>query len=69
MKNQFTAVIERERGWFVAHCLEIPGASGQGPTEEAAQKSLAEAISLILLGQATDAAGEDQLGEPEGTLH
>ena len=48
MKNQYTAIIEKDNGWFVAHCVEIPGASGRGPTLEAAKESLAEAIVLVL---------------------
>jgi len=48
MKTQYTAIIEKDNGWFVAHCVEIPGASGRGPTLEAAKESLAEAIVLIM---------------------
>jgi predicted RNase H-like HicB family nuclease len=48
MKNEFTAVIERDGKWYIAYCPEIPGANGQGRTKEAARRSLAEAISLIL---------------------
>ena len=29
VRNEFTAIIEKEEDWFVAHCLEIPGAHGQ----------------------------------------
>jgi predicted RNase H-like HicB family nuclease len=42
------AVIEREDGWFIAYCPEIPGANGQGITKDAARESLADAIALIL---------------------
>ena len=48
MHNEFTAVIERDGAWFIAYCPEIPGANGQGRTKEAARKSLADAIALIL---------------------
>ena len=48
MKNEFTAIIEQDGDWFIAYCLEVPGANGQGKTQEEACKSLAEAISLIL---------------------
>ncbi len=48
MKNEFTAIIEREGEWYIAYCPEIPGANGQGMTKAEARKSLAEAISLIL---------------------
>lgn len=48
MRNEFTAIFERDGDWFVAYCPEIPGANGQGKTREEALKSLQEAVSLIL---------------------
>jgi predicted RNase H-like HicB family nuclease len=48
MRNEFTAVLEREGEWYIAYCPEIPGANGQGRTKEEARASLAEAIALIL---------------------
>lgn len=48
LKNEFTAVIERDDKWFIAYCPEIPGANGQGRTKAEARESLAEAIALIL---------------------
>ena len=48
MRNEFTAVIEKEEDWYIAYCPEIPGANGQGLTEETARESLVEAIALIL---------------------
>ncbi len=30
MRNEFTAVYERDGDWVVAYCPEIPGANGQG---------------------------------------
>ena len=48
MRNEFTAVIEKDSDWFIAYCPEIPGANGQGRTKESARDSLAESISLIL---------------------
>ena len=48
MRNEFTAIIEKDGDWHVAHCPEIPGANGQGRTKQEAKKSLAEAIELIL---------------------
>lgn len=48
MRNEFTAIIERDGGFFVAYCPEIPGANGQGATADEARASLAAAISLIL---------------------
>ena len=48
MRNEFTAIFERDRGWYIAYCPEIPGANGQGRTKDEARASLAEAIALIL---------------------
>jgi len=48
MRNQFSAIIERDGDWFIAYCLEIPGANGQGSTVEDAKRDLADAIALIL---------------------
>ena len=55
MHNEFTAIIERDREWFIAYCPEIPGANGQGKTKEEARASLAEAIALILEDRREDA--------------
>ena len=48
MRNEFTAVVERDGEWVVAYCPEIPGANGQGKTKEEALVSLSAAIALIL---------------------
>ena len=48
MRNEFTAIIERDGDWYIAYCPEIPGANGQGKTKDEARASLAEAIALIL---------------------
>ena len=48
MRNEFTAVFERDGKWHIAYCPEIHGANGQGRTKEEARQSLAEAIALIL---------------------
>jgi predicted RNase H-like HicB family nuclease len=48
MRNEFTAVFERDGDWYIAYCPEIPGANGQGRTKEEARQSLADAIALIL---------------------
>lgn len=47
MRNEFTAIIEQDEGWFVAYALEVPGANGQGRTRDEALSSLAAAIELI----------------------
>ncbi|MCX6583624.1 MAG: type II toxin-antitoxin system HicB family antitoxin [Candidatus Aminicenantes bacterium] len=48
MHNEFTAIIEKDEGWYIAYSPEIPGANGQGRTLAEAKQSLAEAISFIL---------------------
>ena len=48
MRNEFTAIFERDGEWTIAYCAEIPGANGQGRTKDEARKGLAEAIMLIL---------------------
>jgi predicted RNase H-like HicB family nuclease len=48
MHNEFTAVFERDREWYIAYSPEIPGANGQDRTKEEARESLAQAIALIL---------------------
>ena len=55
MRNEFTAIIEKDGEWYIAYCPEIPGANGQGRTIEECRQSLAEAISLILEDRRADA--------------
>ena len=54
MRNEFTAVVERDGRWYIAYCPETPGANGQGKTKAAALKSLAKAIGLILADRPKD---------------
>ncbi len=55
MRNEFTAIIEQDGGWYIAYCPEVPGANGQGRTKEEVRKSLSEAIVLILEDRRDDA--------------
>ena len=55
MHNEFTAIIEQDNEWIIAYCPEIPGANGQGKTQDEARASLAEAIALILEDRREDA--------------
>ncbi|MEM9252641.1 MAG: type II toxin-antitoxin system HicB family antitoxin [Planctomycetota bacterium] len=51
MTHEFTAVIEPpddEDPFWVATCPELPGANGQGESEQEALDSLREAIRLLL---------------------
>ena len=55
MRNEFTAIIEKDDDWYIAYCPEVPGANGQGLTEEVARRDLGEAIALILKDRRIDA--------------
>jgi predicted RNase H-like HicB family nuclease len=48
MRNEFTAIVERDGDWFIAYCAEVPGANGQGKTHDECLANLREAIALIL---------------------
>jgi predicted RNase H-like HicB family nuclease len=48
MRNEFTAIVERDGPWFVAYCAELPGANGQGKSRKECLDSLRAAIALIL---------------------
>jgi len=54
MRNEFTAITERDGEWFIAYCPEIPGANGQGKTKEECLENLSEAIELILEDRRAD---------------
>ncbi|MDP2690892.1 MAG: type II toxin-antitoxin system HicB family antitoxin [bacterium] len=47
MDYRFTVVINQEKKWFVAHCVEL-GVVSQGKSLEEAQKNLKEAVELYL---------------------
>jgi predicted RNase H-like HicB family nuclease len=47
MKKKFTAVINKEEKWYVAHCVELDVVS-QGKSMEEAQANLKEAVELYL---------------------
>jgi predicted RNase H-like HicB family nuclease len=55
VRNEFTAIVEKDGQWFIAYCPEIPGANGQGKTRAGALRNLAEAIALILEDRREDA--------------
>jgi predicted RNase H-like HicB family nuclease len=48
VRNEFTAIVERDGPWYIAYCAELPGANGQGKTEEGCLANLREAIALVL---------------------
>lgn len=64
MRNEFTAIVEQDEGWFIAYCPEVPGANGQGRTKDEALASLRQAIELIL----ADRLEEGLRGIPKDAL-
>ena len=54
MRNEFTAVLERDGDRYIAYSPEIPGANGQGRTREEARRNLGDAIALILADRRED---------------
>ena len=48
MRNEFTAIVERDGPWYIAYCAELPGANGQGKPCEECLANLRQAIALIL---------------------
>ena len=54
MRNEFTAIVEKDGRWYIAYCAEVPGANGQGRTKEESVESLRQAIELILLDRRED---------------
>ncbi len=56
MKGEFTAIIDRApEGGYWAICPEVPGANGQGETQDEAKENLRQAIALILEDRLDDA--------------
>ena len=55
MRNEFTAIIEKDGEWYIAYCPEVLGANGQGKTAEECRQNLAEAIALVLEDRRQDA--------------
>jgi predicted RNase H-like HicB family nuclease len=61
MRN-LTAILHRgeaDEGGFWATCLEVPGANGQGETEEECLSDLAAAVKLVLEVNEEEALRDD----------
>jgi len=54
MRDEIDAIIEEDGEWFVAWSPLMPGANGQGRSEEEAMRSLRAAAELILKDRAAD---------------
>ena len=48
MEKKYTAVIKKDKGWYVGYVEELPGANTQGKTLKEVRENLREAIELIL---------------------
>ncbi len=54
MRNEFTAIIERDGDWFIAYSPEVPGANGQGRTSmSVARISPKRSRSFLKIGART----------------
>jgi predicted RNase H-like HicB family nuclease len=61
MKNEYTAVVQRDGRWWVGWLEEIPGVSSQGESREELMENLRSALSEALemnRSDARQAAGE-----------
>lgn len=65
MHNEFTSIIEKDDGWFISYCLEIPRANGHRRTVEECRERLSEAVNLILKDRRDDTLH----GVPEEAIH
>jgi predicted RNase H-like HicB family nuclease len=54
-RSSQVAIIEKDREWYIAYCPEVPGANGQGRTDDECRQNLGEAIALILEDRRQDA--------------
>ena len=55
VRNEFTAIIERDGEWHIAYCPEVPGANGQGRTKKECLESLRDSIEIIFKDRREDA--------------
>jgi predicted RNase H-like HicB family nuclease len=62
MSIKFTAIVTKEKKWYVAHCVEL-GVVSQGKTFEEAQENLKEAVELYI-----ESFGSDDLPESLGEV-
>ncbi|HLL84161.1 MAG TPA: type II toxin-antitoxin system HicB family antitoxin [Longimicrobium sp.] len=58
MRDEIDAIIEEDGEWFVAWSPLMPGANGQGRSEEEAMRSLRAAAELIFEDRAADLENE-----------
>jgi predicted RNase H-like HicB family nuclease len=61
MRNEFTAVVQRDRAWWVGWIEEIPGVNSQGESREELMENLQSALKEMLelnRAEARKAAGD-----------
>ena len=61
MRNEFTAVVQRDGAWWVGWIEEIPGVNSQGESREELMENLQSALKEMLelnRAEARKAAGE-----------
>jgi predicted RNase H-like HicB family nuclease len=62
MRNEFTAVVQRDGPWWVGWVQEIPGVNSQGESREELMENLKSALKEMLelnRADALKAAGDD----------
>jgi predicted RNase H-like HicB family nuclease len=62
MKNEFTAVVQRDGRWWIGWIEEIPGVNSQGESREELMQNLQSALREVLdlnRVEARKAAGEN----------
>ena len=55
MKNEYTAVVQRDGRWWVGWLEEIPGVNSQGETREELMENLRSALAEALEMNRSDA--------------
>jgi predicted RNase H-like HicB family nuclease len=68
MNRQFTAVIKKDRGWWIGWVEEIPGVNCQGKTRAELQKNLRSALKEVLEFNRNDALAAAQEGYQEEAI-
>jgi len=48
MSHKFHIILEPDEDWFIGYCPEVPGANGQGKTEDECRQSVLAAVELVL---------------------
>jgi predicted RNase H-like HicB family nuclease len=61
-ENEFTAILQRADGCYLAFSPEMPAANGQDRTREEALESLASAIDLVLRDLREESFSQDPPG-------